>query len=209
MNSKFFLAIFLAATTLVAAACSNKNLNTSEEVEELTVNSIAVMPISVDDDSRGDTGQSKALQSSNIEAMSALVAEYFQGRENVRILHQDMVSSMDINHSETPVDRALSVGRKLGTDAVFMLDLLRYQDRDGDKYSVDNPASVAFTYRLLHCKSGELLCSGRFDETQESFSANILSFKTMFRRGFKWITSRQLAKEGLESTLGKCSYLNP
>ena len=143
------------------------------------------------------------------DAVNGLLAEYFSGRDDIDFLNKDMVESMNLASSLSPGEQALAAGRTLNKDAVLVLTLTRYRKRDGDQYSSDNPASVAFEYQLLHTTDGERLCSGRFDETQESFSSDILAFSTMFRRGFKWITSRQLAREGLDKTLGTCRYLTP
>ena len=191
------LTVFLIWACLLAAlgACSSKQ--PAAEEDGYTVSTIAVMPVQPAND-RAAVGT---------DAMTGLLAEYFEGKDGIALLHGDMVDAMAIDHAQSPGERALNVARALNKDAVLVLRLGRYRKRTGDKYSVDAPASVAFDYRLLHAASGATLCAGRFDETQESFSANILSLATMFKRGFKWITSRQLAKEGLQKTLGECRYL--
>ena len=105
-------------------------------------------------------------------------------------------------------ESALHIGKKIEADAVLVLRLFRYINREGKTYSVSQPASVSFEYSLLHVPSGKVLCTGVFDETQESLFSNLFSFKQASRRGFSWITARELTMEGLKEKFKACRYLS-
>lgn len=181
------------------SGCAAKKTTPKPEEKQYEIHAIGVLPVI----------PATTAAAAGTDAVNGLLAEYFRDRDDVNLLHKNMVESMNLGPALSPGEQARAVGRALNKDAVLVLTLTRYRKRDGDQYSSDNPASVAFEYQLVHTSDGEPLCAGRFDETQKSFSADILAFSTMFRRGFKWITSRQLAKEGLDKTLGTCRYLTP
>ena len=77
--------------------------------------------------------------------------------------------------------------------------IYRFQEREGGNFSVVRPASVGFH---VHLYEGDKL-SGVFvfDETQQPLSDNIFRFFTFLRRGAKWITAGELAREGIHKAI--------
>ena len=55
--------------------------------------------------------------------------------------------------------------------------------------------------------SGQVLCRGRFDETQESVMENLFNFSSARKRGFTWVTAEEMLREGLQNKLSECPYL--
>jgi hypothetical protein len=81
------------------------------------------------------------------------------------------------------------------------LDILvyRYQERQGGNFSVERAASVGFH---AHFYEGDNLARVFvFDETQQPLSENVLRFFTFVRRGAKWITAAELAREGVQKAV--------
>ena len=97
----------------------------------------------------------------------------------------------------------VEVGRALGADAVLGGFIYRFRDRTGKDYGVDEVASVAFDLHLVRVRDGRIQWSGRIDETQQPLSSNILNIKKFINRGGKWVTSRQMALEGLEALIAE------
>lgn len=93
------------------------------------------------------------------------------------------------------------IGEKSGTDAVLYGRIFRYEERVGKIYSVQTPASVAFDLHLVRTSDGAIIWKGRFDETQASLMENILKLPAYFKRGFKWLTAGELAREGVEEVM--------
>jgi hypothetical protein len=97
----------------------------------------------------------------------------------------------------------VQVGRALGADAVLGGFIYRFRDRTGKDYGVDEVASVAFDLHLIRVRDGRIQWSGRIDETQQPLSSNILNIKKFINRGGKWVTSRQMALEGIEALIAE------
>jgi len=101
-------------------------------------------------------------------------------------------------------DHELSIetGRALNADAVMVGHIFRFIDRIGNNYSVESPASVAFDLNLINVADGRTLWNGKFDETQQALSENILQFESFFKRRGTWITAREMAMAGLSEMIG-------
>lgn len=97
-------------------------------------------------------------------------------------------------------DLAVSAGKNLGVDAVLIGVISRYTKRVGSSYGVESPASVAFSVMLLDTETGEILWETYFSETQKALLDNVYDVKKFFKRGAKWITADELAKEGARKT---------
>jgi len=139
--------------------------------------------------------------------MNQILGEYFADNSKVRLLSADEVDSFSPSYNSTLSAQAQFIGKALHSEAVMLWELQRYSERSGTNYAVQTPASVAFTYRLIHTESGQTLCAGTFDETQQSATENLLSLKKIANRGFKWIPATALAKEGVAKKLPTCTYL--
>jgi hypothetical protein len=103
-------------------------------------------------------------------------------------------------NSENPVsyfrDAAAAAGRKLGVDAVFTGVISEYTEREGSGVGVESPSTVTFSVELLDTKDGSILWETYFTETQRPLFDNLYEIDKFFKRGAKWITADELAKEG-------------
>lgn len=90
-----------------------------------------------------------------------------------------------------------SFGRELGVDAVLYGKLYRFEDRIGSSYSVQKPASVAFSLHLIRVSDGAILWQYTFDETQKPLTENLLNTKLYRESGLKWLTADELANYGI------------
>lgn len=93
-------------------------------------------------------------------------------------------------------DAAVEAGRKLGVDAVFTGVISEYTERKGSGAGVESPATVAFSVELLSTKDGSILWETYFTETQRPLLDNLYEIDKFFKRGAKWITADELAREG-------------
>lgn len=90
-----------------------------------------------------------------------------------------------------------SAGRSSNADLVMAGYLYRFKERDGGRYSVKSPASVAFELHLVRVADGELLWSGDYNETQLPLSEDLLKLGTFIQRGAKWITAAEMARPAI------------
>jgi hypothetical protein len=86
------------------------------------------------------------------------------------------------------------------TTARLSILVYRFQERQGGNLAVDKPASVGFHVHLY--KGDSLVKTVVFDETQQPLSENVLNFPTFMKRGGKWITVDELAREGVVKAIG-------
>jgi len=81
------------------------------------------------------------------------------------------------------------------SDAVLSGVLLRYVERQGTSTGVRRPASVWFELQLRD-RSGAVLWSGSYEETQAALSDDVGSLPRVVERGFRWVTAEDLADYG-------------
>jgi len=105
---------------------------------------------------------------------------------------------LKIDHAkDTPSVVLLKLGEKLNADYMMAGNVWRYIDRVGTSFSVEKPASVAFAVYLVDMKTGELIWSDRYDETQQALMENLFNAKDFFKQGARWLTADELAKFGM------------
>ena len=104
---------------------------------------------------------------------------------------------------EGPIEqRAIALGKADGADSVLCGTVLRYQERIGGPYGASQPASIAFTLSLVAVRSGEVLWTGGFDQTQEPLTSNVLNFWQFWRAGSaKWFSAQEYAQIAVEHVI--------
>ena len=152
------------------------------------------------------TAKNAPLQK-DLPDFTGLVREYFAGNPRIVILGADQLESLLGNTSGNNRQLLQVAGDKLGCTSALLITLNRYRERLGDEYSVTDPASLAFEYQLIDVATGKTICFGQFDETQKPVSENVLAIGQAFKRGFKWITVTDLAKEALQRKFDSCPDL--
>ncbi len=175
---------------------------------ETALNSIIVLPVDTLINSDDQANLAKARQlTTGAEVLTRLIQDYFSGVDTVKVISPEQRKVLTEGYIADRTAQARAIGRRLNTDAVLLVTINRYIERHGGDYSADQPASVAFDFKLMAVKSGRTLCSGFFDETQKSLFENLLSFRGAMKRKFQWITAADLAREGIESRFGQCPQL--
>jgi hypothetical protein len=77
------------------------------------------------------------------ETINSLLADYFQGFQDVSVISQSELESLSSAEPGKFLHLAREAGRQLHYDAVLITSVERYQTRDGSEYAVITPASVA------------------------------------------------------------------
>ncbi len=95
------------------------------------------------------------------------------------------------------------VARCLPAELILVPQLLKWQNRVGGEWGVEQPAMVAFDLCLINAREKELLQRFHFEEQQSSLSENIFHWKDFVRRGGRWITAPELAREGISQGLSE------
>lgn len=98
-------------------------------------------------------------------------------------------------------EQAVAAGKSLGVDAVMIGVISEYTEREGSAIGVESPATVTFSVEVLDTRDGHVLWETYFKETQKPLLENVYEIEKFFKRGAKWITSDELAKEGARKTV--------
>jgi hypothetical protein len=115
---------------------------------------------------------------------------------------EDLFSKTDKGQFELrPLRSALQFGKELGVDFIFVGSLFRFEERVGSRVGVDKPASVGFDVHLLRVKDGKRVWDGKFDETQQALSENLLKIGSFVRRGAAWLKAEELSSVGMDEML--------
>jgi TolB-like protein len=107
-----------------------------------------------------------------------------------------------------PFSVATQIGQQLGLDAVVIGGIYRYEQRQGSALGVQSPASAAFDAHLIQVADKKVLWSGRFDETQNPLSENLLKIGSFVKGGAQWVTVERWSEIGVESILRTFPTLN-
>jgi hypothetical protein len=150
--------------------------------------------------------QTRQQREAGSSIINLLLSDYFRDYRDVRFISQTELEGLHPAQSGQALYLAREAGQQLHYDAVLVTEVERYQTRTGSAYAVDNPASVAFSLKLLAIASGQVVWSADFDQTQQPLFENILSSRST-GSGFRWLTAAELAKAGLTKKLNNCPYL--
>ncbi len=138
-----------------------------------------------------------------------IMAKELSVNPEVRVLTANQVSNLVSEISGGISGTVSALGKKLNCDAVLTTTVSRFKQREGGEYASESPASARFNMVLRHVKTGAVLWSADFKETQKSLFSNILSFNKAQSRGFKWISVEELLEQGIRERLAQCPYLVP
>jgi hypothetical protein len=100
-----------------------------------------------------------------------------------------------------PLPMIRAIGQALQADGVLFGEVFRYEERRGTAYAADRPASVTLDLHLLRVSDGTLVWKAQWSETQQALSENLFQLGEVARRGLRWMTAEQLARNGLKNMI--------
>ncbi len=101
----------------------------------------------------------------------------------------------------SPLETLQQAGKELGVDAVVAGYVFCFRERKGYTYSIESPATVAFSVHLVRVADGTLMWSGIYDRTQKSLTENVRDRSSFLRMGGKWVTAEELTAEGVDEII--------
>lgn len=205
-----FLTVCLTCCIVVLLASCSGHLGGDKQVQAPLepLSCIAVVPASTSVDKDDTVNYSRAKELEKGAALATRVlADVLGGHGKVMLLSSSQMATLVPEVSGGISGMVSALGQKLNCDAVLVTVVQRFKQREGTEYASDDPASAEFNMVLRHANKGTVLWSADFQETQESFLSNILSYNKMQSRGFKWITVEQLLQQGIRERIAECPYL--
>jgi hypothetical protein len=196
VSARARLALVVAAG--VVAACGARH-PTDAEHTPVTIQLLAVLPVEVV--RAGDAPDAPPPTESGLAVTAQLyrvLAEQTEFRFVPDLTVADAVETPELRSANSLVDRAVALGKDVGADGVIFGRVLRYQKRVGTDLGATQPASVSFDLGLVAVSTGEVLWRGRFDQTQEPLTSNLLKWWMFWRAGPRWMTASELAGLGVD-----------
>lgn len=95
----------------------------------------------------------------------------------------------------------VAVGKCMGVDLILVPMLMHWEERDGGQAGVVRPASVILDFFLIDTRDATLVSRIRYDETQAALTDNLLDINKFVRRGGRWVTATDLAREGMNRAI--------
>ncbi len=207
--------VSIVASFSVIVGCSGLTSVSSDDVSIPHLENIAVLPVDKASLSGRDTdctitdnasAVAEELPAGARAEVTALIANGVSGDARFRVVQErqcvsflNAMLSVDVKASQLKLIQ--NFGTELGADAVLYTKLLRYRERVGSNYSVQTPASVAFSMVLIRVSDGVVLWRYGYDETQQPLSENL--FKAGFYRetGMRWLTAAELVEYGVKKAM--------
>lgn len=196
-------------TVVFLVSCSSHNTGEQVQVPIEPVNCIVVLPATTSVDTAEDAinyDKARSLEKGAAYATFIMEGE-LDGRENVRILTSNQLSTLVPEISGGITGTAAALGEKLNCAAILSTTVRKFREREGSEYASEWPAAVEFSMVLMHAASGRTLWYGDYREAQKSFLSNIFSLNNVKKRGFKWVTAEQLMEQAIKERLTESPYL--
>lgn len=148
------------------------------------------------------------------KVVEGLFLEKLQNIKEIEILPQDKVDGIYKRINTESLKMTLSTiicktGKELDADVVAVGYVFRYAERIGYDYSAEKPASVAFEINLINPKDGNIIWKNVFDKTQKSLMEDVFQIASFYKGGGKWLTARELAKQGMNQIFKTFPNLAP
>ncbi len=202
-------AVFLASLTVLTLLSGCARTTAQIQPEDLApVKTIVVLPVEIGRDSQSSRSSEETQQLEKGQILlDTMLAEYFSGREDIALLTPGQRDALEKDMIRCRTTAVVTICRTKIADAVLLCTLQRFTEREGSEYSIVTPASVAFDYKLIQAETGQTLCSGTFTETQQPLLADMFQFFKKAKRGMKWLSAEELARDGLKQKIADCPYL--
>lgn len=190
-------------------SCASKQTEVSEAPKMIeSISRIAVLPVRTVAEEGASLSQSGAAElKSGAVYSSSILRQELSGNPKIVMVSQTQLDQLSSGVTGGFGATIAGIGKQMDCDAVLLMTMRRYKQRQGGEYAVDAPASVSFKMSLVETATRRVVWVADFNETQESLLSNILSFGKAQSRGFKWITVEDLTAQGIQERLAECPYL--
>jgi curli biogenesis system outer membrane secretion channel CsgG len=205
--------------SLVLFSCSlgptNLQVRTADDLRSRGIKRIAAMPVEfVSGTNLGTSsyGSNEPPQRRTLEkSPGALVTDYLYAAlvasPNWQVVSEREVGEMRATIPDGSGNQARKLGELVFADGVVFGRVVRFRNRVGEDLGVQSPASVAFTLQLMDVKRGDIVWTAEYQETQKPLSANLFAIGDFTRRGAKWLTAEELARDGVQKAVEQLNQM--
>jgi len=118
---------------------------------------------------------------------------------NVGNVRRDGETILENLVKEALMERDIGYREDAKQGAYIHVLVYRFEERKGGDFGADKPAGAGFHMHLM--EQGKARRVFVFDENQEALTSNLFNIRKFFRRGARWVTVEQLAREGIKDGL--------
>jgi PBP1b-binding outer membrane lipoprotein LpoB len=203
----FFQVAALLSLMFLLISCSGVKVKNTSQEEIAPLSCVAVLPTAAGYKSGMQEEDEREELRGGVSSLQSAVDAELQKSNVSRVVDPSMLQRGTGEVTGGRLGAIKEIGRHLQCEAVLVSTLNRFKRRQGTKYSVDEPASVAFELKLVDTRTGQSLWMSNFNETQQSLLSNMFSFGKAKSRGFTWVTAEELLAGGVHEKLRKCPYI--
>jgi len=95
----------------------------------------------------------------------------------------------------------MNVGACTQADYLLVPQVLAWREREGGDWGVRQPGMVILELTLLDVRDNQVVRRFLYDEQQRSLSEDLSHAGRFFQRGGKWVSTMELAEDGLRAGL--------
>lgn len=204
---KFFQVTALFPLTFLLISCSGVVVKEASQEEIAPLSCVVVLPTAAGYKSGMQEEDEQKDLRGGVSSLQSAVAAQLQKSNVSRVVGPTLLPRGTGQVMGGRLGAVQDLGRRLQCEAVLVSTLNHFKRRQGTRYSVNEPASVAFELKLVGTRTGRILWKSSFNETQESLLSNMFSFGKAQSRGFTWITAEELLVGGVQEKLRNCPYI--
>jgi len=210
MYTWLFLSLLLASCSF---APTNLQVRTADDLKSRGIKRIAVMPIEFAGDANissygsNEPAQRKAGEKNPGAVVTGDVYTALAAAPNWQVVSEREVGEAIATLAGKSGNQARRLGELVFADGVIFGRVVRFRERVGEDLGAQSPASVAFTLQLVDVKRGDIVWTAEYQETQQPLSANLFALGDFTRRGAKWLTAEELARDGVRQAVEQLNQL--
>lgn len=96
----------------------------------------------------------------------------------------------------------VQLARDAGVDLLIVPQVIDWKQRNGGPAGVVSPAGVTVDFFLVDARGeGALLQRSHYAVVQTALSDNLLTMRSFFQRGGRWVTAEDLSGEGMDRAI--------
>lgn len=124
------------------------------------------------------------------------------GPDAVRQCQELMLAQVDTEQGGVSGMRYwTNVGACTQADYLLVPQILAWREREGGEWGVSQPGMVILELTLLDLRTNQVARRFLYDEQQRSLSEDLSHAGRFFQRGGKWVSTMELAEDGLRAGL--------
>lgn len=151
----------------------------------------------VEDVAKVDEKTLSELDNVFAEVLSKETKQSFLSKESALHCSKTVGERDGVTNNQAALRKWSAIGRCMKVDLLIVPQILELRQRAGGELGVEKPARIVMDIFLVDVRNETLIGRSRFEETQTALTSNLLEADKFFKRGGKWISAVELAREGM------------